>query len=95
MTQFDWINPVAEWLAELYEKKFGGKDKGRYRISAGLVRKAAGRNRLYEDDVRMLSRVLLEKGFVLIDMDSFFVVMSVNSFVNYRRANDHCFEDIN
>ncbi len=88
MTQPEWINPVADRLAELYERKFGGKDKGRYRISARLVREAAGRNRLYEDDVRMLTRSLLERGFILIDMDSFFVVMSMNSFVNYRRANE-------
>jgi hypothetical protein len=88
MIDLDWIDPVADRLAALYEKKFGGKDKGRYRIPARLLRKAAGRSRLYEDDVRMLSRAMQEKGFVLIDMDSFFVVLSANSFVNYRRANE-------
>jgi hypothetical protein len=88
MNDADWINPAADCLASLYEKKFGGKIKGRYRISARLVREVAGRNRLYEDDVRSLGRALFERGFVLIDMDSFFVVMSANSFVNYRRANE-------
>ncbi|MBW8640194.1 hypothetical protein K1W69_23575 [Hoeflea sp. WL0058] len=86
--QPEWTTLVADRLAELYERKFGGKDKGRYRISVRLVREAAGRNRLYEDDVKMLTRSMLEKGFVLIDMDSFFVVMGMNSFVNYRRANE-------
>ncbi len=88
MSQSDWTEPVADRLVALYERKFGGKDKGRYRISARLVRQAAGRSRLYEDDVRMLVRAMFERGFVLIDMDSFFVVLAANSFVNYRRANE-------
>ena len=50
--------------------------------------KLARRKRLYEDDIRDLTRAMLERGFVLIDMDGFFVVMSANTFVNYRRANE-------
>ncbi len=81
---------VADRLAELYNHAFGGKPKGRYRIAVKLVRHLAGRRRLYEDDIRELTRAMLERGYVLIDMDSFFVVMSVNTFVNYRRANEAC-----
>ena len=84
---------VADTLARLYSEKFGGKESGRYRVAAKAIRAAAGRRRLYEDDVRALTRAMVERGYVLIDMDSFFVVMSANSFVNYRRANDQCFED--
>ncbi len=82
----------ADRLAALYNESFGGKETGRYRIAAKLVRALAGRRRLYEDDVRNLSRALLERGFVLIDMESFFVVMSANTFVNYRRANEEAIE---
>lgn len=85
---------LADKLAGLYAEKFGGKDNGRYRVAAKAVRDAAGRRRLYEEDVRDLTRAMLERGYVLIDMDSFLVVMSANSFVNYRRANDHCFKDM-
>lgn len=84
---------MADKLAHLYSEKFGGKDSGRYRVAAKTVRDATGRRRLYEDDVRNLTRAMVERGYVLIDMDSFFVVMSANSFVNYRRANDHCLRD--
>ena len=80
--------PVANRLAELYGRAFGGKPNGRYRIAAKLVRTLAGRRRLYEDDVRALTRALLERGFVLIDMESYFVVMSTSTFTNYRRANE-------
>ena len=45
-----------------------------------------GRRKLYPDDVGLLARALYEEGFVLIDLDGFFVVMSVNAFVNYRRV---------
>ncbi len=82
------IAAVSEQLARLYTKQFGGKPNGRFRISTKLLRKLARRKRLYEDDIRDLTRAMLERGFVLIDMDGFFVVMSANTFVNYRRANE-------
>lgn len=85
-----WISDTASRLCALYERKFGGKDTGRYRIALKLVRDMAGRRRLYEDDIRALGRAMVERGFVLIDMESFFVVMSANAFVNYRRANEEC-----
>ena len=82
------ISAVSEQLTRLYSKQFGGKPNGRFRISTKLLRKLARRKRLYEDDIRDLTRAMLERGFVLIDMDGFFVVMSANTFVNYRRANE-------
>lgn len=85
---------VADRLCRLYTEKFGGKNSGRYRVAAKAIRDAVDRRRLYEDEVQTLTRAMFERGYVLIDMDSFFVVMNANSFVNYRRANDHCFEDI-
>ncbi len=82
------LSTVADKLASLYPQSFGGKPNGRFRIAAKLVRKLAGRRRLYEDDIQELTRELLERGYVLIDMDGFFVLVSANSFVNYRRANE-------
>jgi hypothetical protein len=85
--QLDYSS-VADRLAALYAKPFGGKKTGRYRISARLLREMFGCRRLYEDDVRMLTRALAQQGYVLVDMDTFFVVMAANTFVNYRRANE-------
>ena len=90
MHSADWISATAEHMAALYDREFGGKAHGRYRIPDKLVRRIAGRKRLYEADIRALSAALFELGYVLIDMDTFYVVMSANSFVNYRRANDDC-----
>ncbi len=92
MLENDWISMTAARLAELYDQDFGGKPNGRYRIPDKLVRRIAVRRRLYETDIRALSVALFELGYVLIDMDTFYVVMSANSFVNYRRANDDCIE---
>lgn len=86
----NWIPSTADRLASLYGEAFGGKSSGRYRIPVKLVREIAGRRRLYERDVRDLTQALLERGFVLIDMDGFYVVMSANAFVNYRRVSEHC-----
>lgn len=86
--ELEHITHAADRLAELYEKAFGGKRSGRYRIPAKLVRELMKRKRLYEDDVQALGRALLERGFVLVDMDTFYVVLSANAFVNYRRANE-------
>lgn len=78
----------ADRLAALYSQAFGGKKGGRYRLPAKLLQRLLDRKRLYEDDIRALMRALLERGFVLVDMDSFYVVLSANSFVNYRRVNE-------
>ena len=88
MNSDDQIPATADRLADLCNRPFGGKPKGRYRIAAKLVCRLARRRRLYEDDIRELTRAMLERGYVLIDMDSFFVVMGTNTFVNYRRANE-------
>ena len=87
-----WISVTAERLAQLYDEDFGGKQRGRYRIAAKLLRGLAGRRRLYEADVQAVGRALVERGYVLIDMDTFYVVMSANTFVNYRRAHESCIE---
>lgn len=77
---------AATLLAQLYGMEFGGKAAGRYRVPEKVLREILGRRRLYEDDIRALTRALLELGYVLIDMETFYVVMSANSFVNYRRV---------
>lgn len=86
----DPILNAADKLVALYERPFGGKSSGRYRLAAKSLRQLTGRRRLYEADLLALQRALFERGFVLIDMDSYFVVMSANTFTNYRRANEDC-----
>ena len=84
MTQFDI---AARQLANLYNKSFGGKESGRFRIASKQVRELLGKKRLYADDIEQLSRAVLEQGYVVVDMDSFFVLLSAKTFVNYRRLS--------
>lgn len=82
------ILQAADILVDLYAQEFGGKDKGRYRISEKLMRQLLKRRRLYEADITALSRAMFQRGYVFLDLDGFFVVLSANSFVNYRRVAD-------
>lgn len=84
------IDIAAASLAAMYGGCFGGKTAGRYRIARKLVCDLMGCRRIYTEDVHALTRAVLERGYVLIDMENFFVVLSANSFVNYRRANKDC-----
>ncbi len=79
---------VAARLAELYEQPFAGKPRGRFRISQKHLRQMAGVRRLYSDDISALTRALYELGYVLIDLDSFFVILSQKAFASYRRVNE-------
>lgn len=88
MVENDYIAKTADQLSRLYDEEFGGKTRGRFRIAAKLVRQISGKRRMYEADISLLTRAMLERGFVLIDMDTFFVVLSANTFVNYRRVNE-------
>lgn len=78
---------AASQLASLYSKSFGGKASGRFRMSSKQVKELLGQKRLYADDIDKLTRETLKQGYVLIDMENFFVVLSANAFVNYRRVS--------
>lgn len=79
---------VAERLAELYDWQFGGKERGRFRISTKHMQALTGRRRLPDRTVQRISEELFELGFVLIDLDTFYVVLAQRTFRNYRRVSD-------
>lgn len=82
------MQAVAEKITAFYDLPFGGKESGRFRLSMKLLRQLVGRKRLYPEDIQELSRALYERGFILIDMETFFVVLNTRSFASYRRLND-------
>lgn len=79
---------VADRLAELYDVEFGSKPRGRYRISKKYLQALTERRRLYPDDIQTLGRALYERGFVLIDLETFCAIVSLRTFNSYRRVND-------
>jgi hypothetical protein len=86
------LDAIARELARLYEVSFGGKQRGRYRISAKHLQKLARRRRLYPEQVRDIGRALVELGFVLLDLETYFVVLSQKTFSSYRRVNEGVIE---
>ena len=79
---------VASNLAGLYGQPFGGKPTGRYRVSPKLMRRLSGRRRLSEGFIRDLADEMFELGFVLVDLELFYAVASVQTFGSYRRLGD-------
>ena len=79
---------IAERLVALYEHPFGGKQRGRYRVSMKLMRWLFGQRRVWPEQIKALQRALYERGYVLIDLEAYFVIVSQNTFTNYRRVND-------
>jgi hypothetical protein len=81
---------VAEWLVRLYEVAFGGKDRGRYRFSMKQMRALTGRKRVPPEVIRSIGEELFELGYVLIDLETYFVVLAQGTFRSYRRISEGC-----
>lgn len=79
---------VAAQLAELYGQGFGGKQRGRYRVSMKHLRVLTKRKRVPSAVLRKIGEELFELGYVLIDMETFFVVLAQRTFTSYRRVSD-------
>ena len=79
---------VVERLAALYEQPFGGKKRGRYRISMKLMCRIFKQRRVWPEQCEALRRGLYERGYLLVDLETYFVVVSLQTFANYRRVNE-------
>lgn len=81
---------VAARLAGLYEEAFGGKPRGRYRISMKHMKALTGRRRVPAQTLQKIAEELYELGYVLIDQETFFAVLAQRTFSSYRRVSDGC-----
>ena len=79
---------VVEHLVALYEQPFGSKRRGRYRISMKLMRRLFGQRRLWPEQIETIRRALYDRGFLLVDMETYFIVVSQQTFSSYRRVNE-------
>ncbi len=75
---------VVQQLAEIYESEFGGKDRGRYKISRSNLRRLAGRKRLEDTTVKRIADAALEIGYIVIDLGDYFSVVEEAVLLNYR-----------
>ena len=75
---------VAKQLSKIYESEFGGKDRGRYKISRSNLRRLAGRKRLEDATVSRIADAALELGYIVIDLGDYFSVVEEAVMLNYR-----------
>jgi len=79
---------VAEALIQFYGIGFGGKRGGRYRVSRKYLRQITGRRRLGDDYLREVAEELFQRGFVLIDLETYFAILSQDLFNSYRSVSN-------
>lgn len=77
---------IAGFLEALESQAFGGKPNGRFRISRKFLRQFADRRRLPADLLADIADEMFERGYVLIDMETYFVVIPQRYFGSYRRV---------
>ncbi len=82
------VTKIVRQLAELYRTPLGGKARGRFRISMKLLRKCAGRKRLFSDEIEEIRREFYQQGYILIDMETSFALLSQSIFRNYCRVTE-------
>lgn len=87
-SQMSQVDALAERMERLYETAFAGKARGRYRLSMKHFRVLTGCRRVYPETIMAVARALYERGYVLIDMETYFVVLSQRTFSSCRRVND-------
>jgi hypothetical protein len=79
---------VVNRLVSLYDHSFGGKPRGRYRISMKLMCRLLNQRRLWPEQVEEIRRGMYETGYIFIDLGSYFAVVSQRTFASYRRLNE-------
>ncbi len=88
------IPDVAQKLADLYDTPFGGKPSGRFRISAKMMRRIAGRKKLPDKFLGELADEMFELGFVLLDMEAYYAIASSRTFASYRRLGEASYKSV-
>lgn len=79
---------IVDRLVSLYDHSFGGKPRGRYRISMKLMCRVVNQRRLWPEQIEAIRRGLYETGHILIDLGTYFVVVNQRTFSSYRRLNE-------
>ena len=79
---------VVDRLVALYERPFGGKRRGRYRVSMKLLCGLFDQRRVWPEQIEAIRRGLYQRGYLLVDLETYFAVVSQQTFVSYRRVNE-------
>ncbi len=86
---------IADDLVALYHTQFANKKSGKYRISRKYFRDICGRRKLPDSFLNGISEEVFERGFVLVDVESFYVIFNQQLFRSYRRATEAAINALN
>ena len=75
---------IAKILKALYDRPFGGKDRGRYKISRRRLRRLSGRKRLEDTILQRIIDEAYEQGLIMMDLGDDFAVVEESVMQNYR-----------
>ena len=85
---------VAIMLSDIYETAFGGKERGRFRISRNNLKILADRKVIKQSFVDELKEEAWEYELVVVDLEDGFVVIDVNLLDSYRFAPKNVVKEI-
>ncbi len=86
---------TADLLAQLYDRDFNGKRKGRFRIARTTFAMLAGRQNIEQLSVDQVRLWLSEKhGLMLIDMYDEIAIIKSSIFRRYRKATNGVLKDV-
>ena len=77
------VQETASILGELYDENFSGEESEPYQIAWDQLRGIAGVERLTDDIIANVGKMMLELGYVLVPFDNFLLV---GMEANYRRT---------
>lgn len=75
---------MATLLKQIYELEFGGKGRGRYKISRSNFRQLSKRRRLEESTIIRIIDEAFEEGLIVTDLGDYFSVVEHSVMANYR-----------
>jgi hypothetical protein len=74
---------IASILREIYDEEFNGEESEPYQIGWDQLRGIAGVERLTDDIISNVGKMMLDSGYVLVPFDNFLLV---GMEANYRRT---------
>lgn len=86
MGKFKTAKKMAEIFEEIYEEKFGGKNRGRFQISRSQFRQLGGRKILRDAFIDEVAEECLELGYILISTGDIIAIIEEKVVLNYRNV---------
>jgi hypothetical protein len=88
---------VADILDDIYEERFGGKKRGRYKISRVGLRQLSNRMTLKESIIELIIDEVNEYGYIMIEVEDGYALIEERIVANFRSVpksliNKYCEE---